>query len=57
MSISLHCIQYNVQRSTSNRRPGEERDMGWSPTVVGLVKRDLLKDVVLAQFGVFSLTE
>ncbi|KAJ3893605.1 histone transcription regulator 1 [Lentinula edodes] len=32
-------------------RPGEERDMGWSPTVVGLVKRDLLKDVVLAQFA------
>ncbi|KAJ4468863.1 histone transcription regulator 1 [Lentinula aciculospora] len=33
-------------------RPGEERsrDDAWSPTIVGLVKRDLLKDVVLGQF-------
>ncbi|KAE9396447.1 WD40 repeat-like protein [Gymnopus androsaceus JB14] len=30
-------------------RHGEERDSSWSPTVVGLVKRDLLKDV-LGQF-------
>ncbi|KAJ3747975.1 histone transcription regulator 1 [Lentinula detonsa] len=30
-------------------RPGEEKVSGWSPTVVGLTKRDLLKDV-LSQF-------
>ncbi|KAI3608524.1 transcription corepressor [Moniliophthora roreri] len=30
-------------------RPGEERESSWSPTVAGLAKRDLLKEV-LAQF-------
>ncbi len=46
------CVDAHV---SCRRSADEQREVTWSPYVAGLSKRDLLKDVVLAQFGMLVL--